>query len=133
MTPSENWAIWTLGVIALTITAFFTLVAVLKSVPASQAAFALLALMAFHPRSRRKITGPEFDEREKEIAGRAQRAGFAAVWVAFTGVVLTIGFVKGWDATLVVPVWNLTSSIWWGTMLLLAVEASTTLVLYRRG
>ena len=133
MPASENWAWWTLGVVALTIAAFFTLVAVLKSVPASQSAFALLALTAFHPRSRRKITGPEFDEREKEIAGKAQRAGFAAVWVVFIGVVMTIGFVKGWDATLVVPMWKLTSSIWWGATLLLTVQCVTTLVLYRRG
>ena len=133
MTNSEKWAIWTLGVVALTITAFFTLVAVLKNVPASQAAFALLALTAFHPRSRRKITGPEFDEREKEIALRAQRAGFSALWVAFAGVVVTIGFVKGWDATLVVPMWKLTSSLWWGTALMLTAQCVATLVLYRRG
>ena len=133
MTESEKWAIWTLGVVALTITAFFTLLAVLRSVPASQAAFALLALTALHPRSRRKITGPDFDEREKEIAVKAMLAGFRAVWVVFTGLVLTIGFVKGWDATLVVPVWKLSSSLWWGVMLLLTVEAVATLVLYRRG
>jgi|ERR1035438_4525387 hypothetical protein len=133
MTDSEKWAIWTLGVVALTITAFFTLVAVLRSLPASQAAFALLALTALHPRSRRKFQGPDFDEREKEIALRAQRAGFSALWVAFTGVVLTIGFVKGWDATLVVPMWKLTSSLWWGTALMLAVQCVATLVLYRRG
>jgi uncharacterized membrane protein YccF (DUF307 family) len=120
-------------VVALTITAFFTLLAVLRSVPASQAAFALLALTALHPRSRRKITGPDFDEREKEIAVKAMLAGFRAVWVVFTGLVLTIGFVKGWDATLVVPVWKLSSSLWWGVLLLLTVEAVTTLVLYRRG
>jgi len=133
MTDSERWALWTLGVVALTITAFFTLLAVLRSVPASQAAFALLALTALHPRSRRKITGPDFDEREKEIAVKAMLAGFRAVWVVFTGLVLTIGFVKGWDATLVVPVWKLSSSLWWGVLLLLTVEAVTTLVLYRRG
>jgi uncharacterized membrane protein YccF (DUF307 family) len=120
-------------VVALTITAFFTLLAVLRSVPASQAAFALLALTALHPRSRRKITGPDFDEREKEIAVKAMLAGFRAVWVVFTGLVLTIGFVKGWDATLVVPVWKLSSSLWWGVLLLLTVEAVTTLGLYRRG
>ena len=133
MTKSENRAIWTLGVVALTITAFFTLLAVLKNGPASQAAFALLALTALHPRSRRKITGPDFDEREKEIANRALLAGFRAVWVVFIGVVMTIGFVKGWNATLTVPMWKLSATIWWAAMLLLAVEATTTLVLYRRG
>ncbi len=133
MTKSENWAIYTLGVVALTIAAFFTLIAVLKSVPASQAAFALLALTAFHPRSRRKLTGPDFDEREKEIANKALLAGFRALWVAFIGVVMTIGFVKGWNATLSVPVWMLISTMMCAVMLLVAVEAVTTLVLYRRG
>ena len=133
MTDSEKWAVWTLGVVGLTIVAFFTLVAVLKNVPASQAAFALLALTALHPRSRRKITGPEFDEREREIASKAQRAGFGAVWVAFIGVVVILGFVKGWDATLAVPMWKLSSSVMWATMLLWTVQCVTTLVLYRRG
>jgi hypothetical protein len=133
MTKSENWAIYTLGVVALTITAFFTLVAVLKSVPASQAAFALLALTAFHPRSRRKLTGPDFDEREKEIANKALLAGFRAVWVVFIGVVMTIGFVKGWNSTLSLPMWELGSSLMWASTLLVTVESVTTLVLYRRG
>ena len=133
MTKSESWAIYTLGVVALTIAAFFTLLAVLKNEPASQAAFALLALTALHPRSRRKITGPDFDEREKEIANRALLAGFRAVWVVFIGVVMTIGFVKGWNATLTVPMWKLSATIWWAAMLLVTVEATTTLVLYRRG
>lgn len=133
MTKSENWAWWTLGLIALTLIAFFALVAILRSVPASQSAFALMALMAFHPRSWRKIKGPQFDEREKEIAEKAQLAAFRAVWVAFTVLVMTIGFVKGWDATLSLPVWMLASTIWWAMALGLAVEAVTTLVLYRRG
>jgi hypothetical protein len=133
MTDSEKWAVWTLGVVALTVIAFFTLVAVLKNVPASQAAFALLALTALHPSSRRKFTGPEFDEREREIAVKAQMAGFGAVWVAFIGVVIILGFVKGWDATLAVPMWRLSSSIMWAMILLLTVQCVTTLVLYRRG
>jgi hypothetical protein len=133
ITESEKWAWWTLGVVALTIIAFFTLVAVLKNVQASQAAFALLALTAVPASSRRKFKGLQFDEREKEIAQKALLAGFRAVWVAFIGLVMTIGFVKGWDATLSLPVWTLCSTIWWAMALVLAVEAATTLVLYRRG
>ena len=133
MTNSEKWAMWTLGVVALTIIAFFTLLAVLKNVAASQAAFALLALTAVPASSRRKFKGLQFDEREKEIAEKALLAGFRTVWVAFIGVVMTIGFVKGWDATLSLTVWTLCSTIWWAMALLLAVEAATTLVLYRRG
>src|ERR1017187_5267543 len=133
MTDSEKWAIWTLGVVALTTIAYFTFVALLGSGPASQAVFALLALTAVPASSRRHFKGRRFDEREKEIAEKALMAGFRAVWVAFIGLVMTIGFVKGWDATLSLPVWMLSSTLWWSAMLVMTVEAATTLVLYRRG
>ena len=133
MTDSEKWAIWTLGVVALTVSAWFTFVALLGSGPASQSVFALLALTAVPASSRRHFKGRPFDEREKEIAAKALLAGFRAVWVVFIGVVLTIGFVKGWDATLSLPIWILSAIVWWAAMLVLAVEAAATLVLYRRG
>jgi hypothetical protein len=133
MTNSEKWAIWTLGVVALTIVAFFTFVALLGSGPASQAVFALLALTAVPSNSRRYLKGKPFDEREKEISAKALLAGFRALWIVFIGVVMTVGFVKGWDSTLSLPVWMLCATIWWAVMLLLTVESVTTLVLYRRG
>ena len=133
MTDSEKWATWTLGVVALTAIAWFTFVALRGSGPASQAVFALLALTAVPSHSRRKLKGCQFDEREKEIAGKALLAGFRALWVTFVAVVLTVGFVKGWNATLSLPVWMLSSTLWWAMMLVLAVESVTTLVLYREG
>jgi magnesium-transporting ATPase (P-type) len=133
MTDSEKWAIWTLGVVALTVAAYFTFVALRGSGPASQAVFALLALTAVPVSSRRYFKGRTFDEREREISGKALLAGFRALWVVFIGVVLTIGFVKGWDATLSLPMWMLSATLWWAMMLVLAVQAVTTLVLYRRG
>ena len=130
MTDSEKWAWWTLGVIALSLIAFFALVAILRNVPASQSAFALLSLAAIPAiRRQRKLV----DERDREISGKARLAAFCAVWVAFIGLVMTIGFVKGWDATLSLPVWMLCATTWWAAILVLTVEAATTLVLYRRG
>ena len=133
MTDSEKWAIWTLGVIALTAIAYVTFIALLGSGPASQAVFALLALTAIPANSRRYFKGRRFDEREKEISGKALLAGFRALWVMFVGLVMAIGFVKGWDTTLSLPVWMLCATVWWAVMLVLAVESVTTLVLYRRG
>jgi hypothetical protein len=133
MTDSEKWAIWTLGVLALTIIAFFTFVALLGSGPASQSVFALLALTSIPSSSRRVFKGRVFDEREKEIAGKAMLASLRAVWAAFIAVVMILGFVKGWSATLSLPMWMLSSTLLWSTMLVLAVQAVTTLVLYRRG
>jgi hypothetical protein len=134
MTDSEKWAWWTLGVVALTAIVFFAVSATILRGPARQAAFAILALTAVPANSRRSLKGRRhFDEREKEIAGKAVLAGFRVVWLAFIGLVMTIWFVKGWDATLSVPVWVLISVICWATMIVLAAESVTTLVLYRRG
>ena len=133
MTDSEKWAWWTLGVVALTAVAFFAFVATLGSGPASQAVFALLALTAVPASSRRHFKGRAFDEREREISDKALLAGFRTLWLMFIGLVLTIGFVKGWDATLSLPVWMLSSTLMWAMVLVLAVEAATTMVLYRRG
>ena len=133
MTDSEKWAWWTLGVVALTVIAYFAFVALLGSGLASQSVFALLALTAVPANSRRYFKGRQFDEREKEISGKALIAGFRALWVVFIGLVMTIGFVKGWDTTLSLPMWKLSATVWWAAMLVLAVESVTTLVLYRRG
>ena len=133
MTDSEKWAIWTLGVLALTIIAFFTFVALLGSGPASQSVFALLALTSIPSSSRRVFKGRVFDEREKEIAGKAMLASLRAIWAAFIAVVMILGFVKGWNATLSLPMWMLSSTLLWSAVLVLAVQAVTTLVLYRRG
>ena len=133
MTNSEKWAWWTLGVVALTTIAWITFIVLVGNWPASQAVFALLALTAVPASSRRHFKGRRFDEREREISGKAMLASFRAVWVVFTGLVVTLGFVKGWDATLSLPMWQLSSTLYWSMMLLLAVQAATTLVLYRRG
>jgi magnesium-transporting ATPase (P-type) len=133
MTDSEKWAWWTLGVIALTLIAFFAFVALLGSGPASQSVLALMGLAAVPANSRRFLKGKLFDERDKEISGKALLAGFRTLWVVFIGLVMTIGFVKGWDTTLSMPIWTLSATICWAAMLVLAVESVTTLVLYRKG
>jgi hypothetical protein len=132
MTDSEKWAWWTLGVVALTATAYATFVALLRNGQAAQSVFALLALTAIPANSRRYFKGRRLDERERAISNAALLAGFRAMWLAAIGLVMTLGFVKGWDASLNLPIWMLCSTIWWAVMLVLGVEATTTLVLYRR-
>ncbi|MGB7763337.1 MAG: hypothetical protein WBL61_26110 [Bryobacteraceae bacterium] len=133
MSDSEKWARWTLGVVALTIAAYGAFVAFLGHGPATFSVFALLALTAIPAASRRYFTGRRFDEREHQIALRANRAGLVAGWLAFCGLILAIYFIKGWDATLTVPVWELIETLCWAQTLFLGVEALTTIVLYRGG
>jgi magnesium-transporting ATPase (P-type) len=131
MSDSEKWAWWTLGVVVLTIAAYAAFVAFLKHGPATSAVFALLALAALPASSRRYFTGRTHDEREHAIASKALLAGFRAFWVAFVGLIVAIGFIKGWDATLSVPVWTLMETLWWAVVLVLGVQALTTILLYR--
>ena len=133
MSDSEKWAWWAMGVVVLTIAAYGAFVGFLKHGPATSAVFALLALAALPASSRRYFTGRTFDEREREIANKALLAGFRAFWVAFTGLIVAIGFIKGWDATLTLPVWAFTETLWWAVILVLGVQALTTIVLYRGG
>jgi hypothetical protein len=133
MSDSEKWAWWTGGVVVLTISAYGGFLAFVGHGPASFSVFALLALTAIPASSRRYFRGRTFDERERGIAERALRAGFSAFWLAFIALILAIGLIKGWDATLTVPVWALTETLLWAATLILAVEALTTLLLYRGG
>jgi hypothetical protein len=131
MSDSEKWAWWVLGVVATTIAAYGVFCAFLGHGPATPSVFALLALTAVPAHSRRYFTGRTFDERERAIANTAIRVGFSALWVAIIGLFLAIGFIKGWDATLTVPLWTLGEAIWWAATLILAAQATTTLALYR--
>jgi len=133
MTVSEKSAIWTLGVVALTLLAWFALRAWCANGGVSNAAFALLALTVVPRNSRRHfIKSARFDEREQAIANKALLAGLRGVWLALVAALLAAGLMKGWNGTLVLPVWVLTSSLLWAVLLMLTVESVTTLVLYRR-
>lgn len=133
MSDSEKWAWWAIGVVVLTIAAYGAFVAFLGHGPATSAVFALLALTAIPASSRRYFKNQTFDERERAIANKALLAGFTAFWVAFVGLIVAIGFTKGWDATLTVPVWTLSETLWWAVILVLGVQALTTIVFYRGG
>ena len=133
MSDSEKWAWWTLGTVVLTLAAYGAFLAFLGHGPATSAVFALLALSAIPAASRRRLKGHTVDERERLIANKALLAGFRAFWAAFIGVILAVGFTKGWDATLAVPCWTLGETLWWAATLVLAVQATTTIVLYRDG
>lgn len=115
----------------MTIAAYGAFIAFLGHGPATASVFALLALTVLPPSSRRRFHGRSFDEREREISNKALRASFSACWLAFIGVILLTGFAKGWNTTLAAPVWTLAEALWWAAVLILGVQALTTIVLYR--
>lgn len=83
MSDSEKCAWWVLGIVAMTISAYGAFLAFVGHGPATSSVFALLALTAVPASSRRCFKGRTFDEREREIANKAIRVGFGALWIAF--------------------------------------------------
>jgi len=133
MADSEKWAWWALGVVILVVVADIIFVAFLGHGPAILSVFSLLALTAIPRTSRRYFTRETLDEREREIASKAIRAAFSGCWVVFTGLILTIAFIKGWDTTITIPTWTLEEALLWATVFILGVQAVTTIVLCRGG
>jgi hypothetical protein len=133
MTDSEKGAVWMLGVVALTSAAYFVVLALRGDSPVTGKAFALLALMAVPKNSWRYFAGRRFDEREKEIAHKALLMSFRAMWLLVVVSFVFMARVKGMDAALSLPMWKVGEGLCWLGMLSLAVQAATTLVLYRRG
>jgi magnesium-transporting ATPase (P-type) len=132
MSESEKRAWWILGVILVTAAAYFVFVVFLKSGQVSLSVFALTALIAF-PGLGRRSKHRIFDERDREIANKALLASFRVIWLVFIGLVLAIGFSRGWDTSVTVPLWTLELILWWAVLLVVGVQALVTIVLYRRG
>jgi uncharacterized membrane protein len=131
MSDSERWAWWTLGVVVLTIAAYGAFVAFLGHGPATSSVFSMLAPTALPRVSRRHFTHVTYDERDKDIGRKSVRAGLAAFWLAFGGLILGIEYTKGWLGTLKLPVWALGELLMWAAILVLAVQAVTVIALYR--
>lgn len=133
MSNPEKWAWWTLGVVVMTIAAFAAFFAFVGYAPAINSVFALLALTALPASSRRHFLRAALDERELDIAHKALRAGLSAFWLVFIALIVAIGVIKGWDTTLTVPVWTLAEVVCWAWILVLGVQAMTTIILCRDG
>ncbi len=69
-------------------------------VPATGASFALLGLTGLPALRRKKKL---VDERDSEIANKADLVGYRVFWLAFVAVPMVIGFRMGWDNVILVP------------------------------
>ena len=131
MTDPEKWAVWTLGVVALTTAAYFIFVALRGHGPQAMSVFALTALAALPKNGHRSWRN--LDERERQIAHKALLTSYWAGWLAAITLSFIIWRVNGWDIAFALPMWKLMLALWWLGTLMLAVRSITTLVLYRRG
>lgn len=100
MPEMEKQAWFLLSVVVVTIAAYFTFVAFAGFVSAACASFALLGLTGLPAFRRRKGL---VDERDREIATKADLVGYRVFWLVFVAVPMVIGFRMGWESVLLVP------------------------------
>jgi uncharacterized membrane protein (DUF485 family) len=129
MPEMEKQAWFLLSVVIVTIATYFAFVAFAGFVPATSASFALLGLTGLPAfRHKKELV----DERDREIANKADLVGSRVFWVVFVAVPMVIGFSKGWDSVLLVPVWTLTLVLYVAVALVVGVRALTAITLYRK-
>jgi hypothetical protein len=133
MSNQEKWAWWTLATVFATIAAYVIFLKLVSSGPASMSVFALLALTAVPSASRRRWKkNAAFDERERLIAEKSLLAGFGSLWIVLVAAYLVLGFANHWEGRLTIPFWALTGFLMGALMVVIGVEALTTLILCRR-
>lgn len=125
----EKQAWFLLSVVLITIATYFTFVALAGFVPATGASFALLGLTGLPALRRKKNL---VDERDSEIANKADLMSYRVFWLAFVAVPMVIGFNMGWDNVILVPTWTLTLVLYFAFALVIGIRALTTIVLYRK-
>jgi uncharacterized membrane protein len=121
--------------------AWFNLIVVLVSValvvglsalmgwPKAIGGFALLAMLAFGPLFyRRRGAQVVVDERDVSIQRRSIVIGYGVFWLAFVAACVSLPMVYGERGS--VPVWMVTSAVWWGVAIVYGVAAAATLVQY---
>jgi|SRR5215472_466984 len=132
MTESEKWARRTPGVVALTAASDAAFVLFLKNANAALAVFRLLALTAIPANRLRYFKCRQWRNASARFRTRRFWRDFGDGGSVSSALCRHSGSSKEGTRPCM-PMWALSSAIWWAAMLVLRVEAITTLVRYRRG
>ena len=130
MNEFRRLALFELLVVGLTAIAVVVLFVVTHNVLASQAGFALLALLGFRALFRRGRSSVE-DERDAEIQRRAALIAFVALWIGLVAWGVFVPLRYG-DAGVVPLAW-VAPVVWVAAWLVTGVRSVTILVLDRSG
>jgi hypothetical protein len=131
MTPTQKNAWFSLIVVLLSVGVVLVLMPRL-GVARAQGGFGLLGFLGFGPLFYRKRRGLVVsDERDDLIRRRSVIIAYTVFWLAFVVACLVVPWVYGSNGA--VPVAVVSTSVWWGLVLVTGVSALATLIQYGRG
>jgi len=131
MTPLHKEGLYWLILLAAT-AATYAVLAVFAGPIAAFGAFGFLGLSGFLPLLyRRRPEAVVMDERDQQIALRAQMAGYSVFWLAFTLGVMSLWAVLFWRKQEMVSIHTLPLIVMGGTAIFATARAVAILVQYR--
>jgi uncharacterized membrane protein (DUF485 family) len=130
MADQEKQAWFMLGVILVTLAAYFTFISLVRFDSVSLAVFALSGFLGVRVTKRRRGE-IVYDERDRQIERRALLLALTAFYTLVLVFMLVAGFAHGWDRS--VPLWLVIQIFWVASLLIWGIKAIAIIVLHRRG
>ena len=130
MPYQEKRAWFMLGVIVITLAAYFTFISFVRFDSVSLAVFALMGFLGVR-RSKRRQGENTYDERDRHIEKQALLWSMCVFYASVLVLSLAVGFTHGWDIS--VSLWMVVQIFWAVSLVIWGIKALIVIVMYRRG
>ena len=130
MPYQEKRAWFMLGVIVITLAAYFAFISLVRFDSVSLTVFALAGFLGLR-RSKRRRGEITYDERDRQIERQALMASLCAFYALILILSLVADFTHGGDAS--VRLWMVIQIFWAVSLVTWGIKALIVIVMYRKG
>ena len=130
MPYQEKRAWFMLGVIAITLAAYFAFISLVRFDSVSLTVFALAGFLGLR-RSKRRRGEITYDERDRQIERQALVTSMCVFYALILVLSLAVDFTHGWDTS--VSLWMVIQIFWAVSLVTWGIKALIVIVMYHRG
>jgi uncharacterized membrane protein len=130
MPYQEKRAWFMLGVIGITLAAYFAFISLVRFDSVSLTVFALAGFLGLR-RSKRRRGEITYDERDRQIERQALVASMCVFYALILVLSLAVDFTHGWDTS--VSLWMVIQIFWALSLATWGIKALLVIVMYHRG
>lgn len=130
MPYQEKRAWFMLGVIAITLAAYFAFISLVRFDSVSLTVFALAGFLGLR-RSKRRRGEITYDERDRQIERQALVTSMCVFYALILVLSLAVDFTHGWDTS--VSLWMVIQIFWALSLATWGIKALLVIVMYHRG